>query len=113
MHRLFVAIRPPPAIRVRLLGLMHGIAGARWQDDDQLHLTLRFVGEVDRPQADDLADALGHIRFSPRSEEHTSELQSLLRSSYAVFCLKKKTKPHYKYNRPQTQILNTYSHYAK
>src|SRR3546814_3550443 len=33
----------------------------------------------------------------PRSEEHTSELQSLMRSSYAVFCLKKKkTKPKYK-----------------
>src|SRR3546814_7361237 len=29
-----------------------------------------------------------------RSEEHTSELQSLLRISYAVFCLKKKTSPH-------------------
>src|SRR3546814_953114 len=28
-----------------------------------------------------------------RSEEHTSELQSLMRNSYAVFCLKKKTKP--------------------
>src|SRR3546814_10205765 len=28
----------------------------------------------------------------PRSEEHTSELQSLMRISYAVFCLKKKTK---------------------
>src|SRR3546814_3341502 len=30
--------------------------------------------------------------FSGRSEEHTSELQSLMRISYAVFCLKKKTK---------------------
>src|SRR3546814_6484036 len=29
-----------------------------------------------------------------RSEEHTSELQSLMRISYAVFCLKKKTKSH-------------------
>src|SRR3546814_9366280 len=29
---------------------------------------------------------------APRSEEHTSELQSLMRISYAVFCLKKKTK---------------------
>src|SRR3546814_10277039 len=29
--------------------------------------------------------------FEPRSEEHTSELQSLMRISYAVFCLKKKT----------------------
>src|SRR3546814_10637331 len=31
------------------------------------------------------------VRFKGRSEEHTSELQSLMRSSYAVFCLKKKT----------------------
>src|SRR3546814_5392842 len=31
---------------------------------------------------------------APRSEEHTSELQSLMRISYAVFCLKKKKKQH-------------------
>src|SRR3546814_3815021 len=31
------------------------------------------------------------LRSAPRSEEHTSELQSLMRISYAVFCLKKKT----------------------
>src|SRR3546814_1292073 len=31
------------------------------------------------------------LQFGPRSEEHTSELQSLMRISYAVFCLKKKT----------------------
>src|SRR3546814_4354011 len=30
-------------------------------------------------------------KYGPRSEEHTSELQSLMRISYAVFCLKKKT----------------------
>src|SRR3546814_2480752 len=33
------------------------------------------------------------LSVAPRSEEHTSELQSLMRTSYAVFCLKKKT-PH-------------------
>src|SRR3546814_2163529 len=33
----------------------------------------------------------GHVRLT-RSEEHTSELQSLMRISYAVFCLKKKNK---------------------
>src|SRR3546814_5006963 len=32
-------------------------------------------------------------RATARSEEHTSELQSLMRTSYAVFCLKKKKKP--------------------
>src|SRR3546814_5495772 len=34
-----------------------------------------------------------------RSEEHTSELQSLMRISYAVFCLKKKNRLHYKRNK--------------
>src|SRR3546814_2445223 len=37
-----------------------------------------------------LAVAVGSRRRDPRSEEHTSELQSLMRISYAVFCLKKK-----------------------
>src|SRR3546814_3136198 len=41
---------------------------------------------------------------SRRSEEHTSELQSLMRISYAVFCLKKK-----KYSRKQTTIRTIYS----
>src|SRR3546814_9185856 len=43
----------------------------------------------------DMADALARRHGSGpayRSEEHTSELQSLMRISYAVFCLKKKTK---------------------
>src|SRR3546814_7402715 len=37
-------------------------------------------------------DAIGvdHLLWGSRSEEHTSELQSLMRNSYAVFCLKKK-----------------------
>jgi RNA 2',3'-cyclic 3'-phosphodiesterase len=65
MHRLFVAIRPPEAIRERLLDLMEGVKAARWQDEEQLHLTLRFVGEVDRHQADDIAAALGTIRHPP------------------------------------------------
>src|SRR3546814_1930956 len=36
---------------------------------------------------------LNALEREVRSEEHTSELQSLMRISYAVFCLKKKTKP--------------------
>ncbi len=60
-HRLFVALRPPRPIRARLIAAMHGISGARWQDDDQLHLTLRFIGEVDRHRAEDIAAALGAL----------------------------------------------------
>lgn len=62
MHRLFVAIRPPEPIRDLLIDAMDDSADFRWQDDEQLHLTLRFVGEVERPLADDLADALGRVR---------------------------------------------------
>jgi 2'-5' RNA ligase len=62
MHRLFVALRPPPPIRRALAALQDEVAGARWQDDEQLHLTLRFVGEVERRQAEDLAAALGEVR---------------------------------------------------
>jgi 2'-5' RNA ligase len=61
MHRLFVAIRPPEHIRDLLIDAMDDSPDFRWQDDEQLHLTLRFIGEVDRPVADDLADALGRV----------------------------------------------------
>src|SRR3546814_5070289 len=50
------------------------------------------------------ADYDEQLRSYERSEEHTSELQSLMRISYAVFCLKKKTRIHL-YN--HTHINNT------
>jgi 2'-5' RNA ligase len=65
MHRLFVALRPPPAVRDVLLDAMEGVLGARWQDEDQLHLTLRFAGELETPQAEDLADALALLAVQP------------------------------------------------
>ncbi|WP_088184380.1 RNA 2',3'-cyclic phosphodiesterase [Sphingobium sp. Z007] len=65
MHRLFAAVRPPADQRAYLLSLMDGVQGARWQTDDQLHLTLRFIGEVDRHRANDIAHALAKIRFTP------------------------------------------------
>src|SRR5215213_1881756 len=65
MHRLFVAIRPPEHVRDLLIDAMDDSPDFRWQDEEQLHLTLRFVGEVDRHVAADLADSLGRVR-SPR-----------------------------------------------
>ncbi|TMM50201.1 RNA 2',3'-cyclic phosphodiesterase [Qipengyuania marisflavi] len=63
--RLFLALRPPPEVREGLLAIMGGVAGARWQDDAQLHLTLRYLGEVDIDVAEDLVDAFVHLRFAP------------------------------------------------
>ena len=65
MHRLFVAIRPPEPIRDLLIDAMDDSSDFRWQEDEQLHLTLRFVDEVERPLANDLADALSRTRAQP------------------------------------------------
>lgn len=61
MHGLFVALRPPPAIRAHLATTQGGVPSARWQDDDQLHLTVRYIGEVERPVAEDVALALSQV----------------------------------------------------
>lgn len=65
MHRLFIGLRPPPSVRDQLLDLMDGVPGARWQEDEQLHITLRFIGEVERPLAEDTASALARVQAPP------------------------------------------------
>jgi len=69
MARLFVAIRPPLAVRGALLDAMGGIDGAGWQDDQQLHLTLAFVGEADRARAEELVEALAEVESAPFAAE--------------------------------------------
>src|SRR3546814_8162555 len=63
---------------------------------DELAFVTRFSTQLTPKRAEDLAaeleKAIYHIERNARSEEHTSELQSLMRISYAVFCLKKKKK---------------------
>lgn len=65
MHRLFVAIRPPEEVRDLLIDAMDDSPELRWVGDDNLHLTLRFIGEVERPVANDVAASLTRIRFPP------------------------------------------------
>lgn len=65
MPRLFIALRPPAPVRAVLLDTMEGIEGARWQDEAQLHLTLRFLGDVEERRAEDLAAAIGAVRAPP------------------------------------------------
>ena len=47
MMRLFVAIALPDAVTASLALIQAGVPGARWQTREQMHLTLRFIGEVD------------------------------------------------------------------
>src|SRR3546814_5415009 len=67
------------------LDALGGIEDFRIDDDDRLRRALVFAA-IHHRQSQRNAD----LRRG-RSEEHTSELQSLMRISYAVFCLKKKT----------------------
>lgn len=62
MIRLFVGLSPPPELRRRLALLAGGIPGARWTGEANLHVTLRFIGEVDEATAHSLHDALATIR---------------------------------------------------
>ena len=59
--RLFVALSLPEEVREGLGMLGTGLPGARWVAEDNLHLTLRFVGDVDGAQARDLDDTLSAI----------------------------------------------------
>ena len=62
MIRLFVGLGLSDGLRETLAGLQAGVPGARWVPPENLHVTLRFVGDVDRGQAEDLADGLSLIR---------------------------------------------------
>jgi 2'-5' RNA ligase len=59
--RLFVAVPVPDAIAKGLMLLQGGVPGARWQSREQLHLTLRFIGEVDGADVRAIDDALAGI----------------------------------------------------
>src|SRR3546814_4082415 len=82
------------------------VGGARFQPglDRRLHAQAGQVGQqqhralvalaVQRLAGLQRREHRAHARLVDRSEEHTSELQSLMRISYAVFCLKKKNTNH-------------------
>src|SRR3546814_7644819 len=81
-----------PTARVTAYTISLGTPGAMAEQaataaaDGYRLLKIKLTGEDDRLRV------AGVRRGAPRSEEHTSELQSLMRISYAVFCLKKKKK---------------------
>src|SRR3546814_10171616 len=78
------------------------VAGHALDHYDDLHIE-HILPDTPNKGYDKIWDAEATNAFLPyaRSEEHTSELQSLMRISYAVFCLKKKI------NNELTQLLDT------
>src|SRR3546814_4914224 len=92
--------RPPRSTRTDTLfpyttlfrSRLSAVARRRARPQASRHMARRHT-----PRARDVSETEGSLHQGAlfpalRSEEHTSELQSLMRISYAVFCLKKKTK---------------------
>jgi 2'-5' RNA ligase len=67
MIRLFVAIDFPEEVRKLLSGMCCGIPGAKWIPEEQFHLTLRFIGEVDGGLFRDIMDTLADVRSASMS----------------------------------------------
>lgn len=59
--RLFAAVAIPDDVAERLLAVQKGVPGAKWRPRENLHLTLRFFGEVTEPVGNDIDEALAAI----------------------------------------------------
>src|SRR3546814_6055918 len=83
--------------------VLHGSSPViEWRRDGERHLLVTPRGTVRARQVVIATNGYTNDSLNPgtdgrRSEEHTSELQSLMRTSYAVFCLQKKKTPRAKY----------------
>jgi 2'-5' RNA ligase len=62
MYRLFVAIDLPEESKEALRAICHGLPEARWVQLEQLHLTLRFIGDADEEQFQAIKKSLGHVK---------------------------------------------------
>ena len=65
MIRLFVAIPLPNSLRLLLTSMQGGVPGARWVRPENMHLTLRFIGDVENGIADDLDATLSALHAPP------------------------------------------------
>lgn len=61
MIRLFVGLGLPEELGARLTGIRGQVPGARWVREENLHITLRFIGEVDEGTAADIDESLAGV----------------------------------------------------
>jgi RNA 2',3'-cyclic 3'-phosphodiesterase len=65
MPRLFIGLEVPEDMTLRLSALRGGLPGARWADPADYHLTLRFIGDIDKRTAREIEDELSEIDSGP------------------------------------------------
>ena len=64
-QRLFIALSPPESVRVSVAALGTSLRGVRWTPVEQLHVTLRFLGDITPEMRDSLKERLATIRVEP------------------------------------------------
>lgn len=62
MPRLFTGLEIPGSVAALLAELRGGLSAVRWVEPENYHVTLRFIGDIDNPAANDVAEALGAVR---------------------------------------------------
>ncbi|MCJ2022561.1 RNA 2',3'-cyclic phosphodiesterase [Methylobacterium sp. E-065] len=65
MPRLFTGLAVPQAVTDALTVFQGGLPGARWIEPGDFHVTLRFIGDVEAPEANDVVEALSEMRARP------------------------------------------------
>ena len=62
MYRLFVAVDVPEQVKIELASFAFGLPGAKWVPEDQFHITMHFIGEVDGGEFEDIRQTLSEVR---------------------------------------------------
>jgi 2'-5' RNA ligase len=65
MPRLFTALEIPASLRMRLSLMRAPLGGAKWVEPENMHITLRFAGDIDGRTADEFADELAEFSAEP------------------------------------------------
>ncbi|MBI3394530.1 MAG: RNA 2',3'-cyclic phosphodiesterase [Spirochaetia bacterium] len=63
--RLFVAVDIPQSLKTRLADMCRGIPGVRWTPEEQMHITIRFLGETHRTVFEEVAESLHGVLSDP------------------------------------------------
>lgn len=64
-YRLFISVDPPDDIRYEIHELCTGLERIRWTPEEQIHLTMRFIGPGDAHLVEDMCEELSEIPFDP------------------------------------------------
>jgi len=81
MLRLFIALQLDPSIIEQLQNICFGIKNARWLPSDQIHVTVRFIGNCDESLFYDIKNSLDTVSIPVEIPEYSGLVYNLLKNS--------------------------------